>query len=508
MVVMYSFFEQLSRKLPKIALLICSVSGVALLAVKMWLLVSYHPDISGSETSTIFPVQLLMDGRPVYSDPEQPPFALSQYTPVYFLITASLLKLTPWGPDDLHRIFFASRAVSLAVVLAAVALFGILVYRYTGRKLIAALAGLLVFHILGFWHLTNSRPDSLLVLMTVVFLGAMFRAVTASDGGNIWWYVAAAAAVGSFFVKQSGMIQVIVIGAFCVVEARWRLLARLVILSALVFLTMLWILPVNNYQVFFANIIGGVANSISFAWFFDWTLDKLLRTFSPFIALAFALSLHWIVKSGRPLHRFVAVALPLFFFFDLAISLKIGAGVGYFQDFIIVNIFAAALFIADREELLKMKSGVLRNSLLLYLVFVCVHCSMYVGFRYFHEPMNRYKAQYIEERELSRYLYGEKALAGGEWVHLDIGGGDFRGYFLMHFLFRNVIMPFRDIVELGHANGTFDYGEIGRMIAQRKIAYVISDKGAPPDKILSYDVGSSFRYCCTKGNFDIYTSKK
>lgn len=501
---MYLFFEQLLKNLHKFALVMCSLSGIVLLGVKLWLLASYHPDISGSETSTIFPIQLLLDGRSMYSDPEQPQFILSQYTPFYFSISAFLLKVSPWVADDLQRVYFVSRTLSLFFLLSTIVLFVALVYKITKNLVIGVLGGLLVFHILGLWFLTGSRPDSLLVLATVVFLFVVVKALDSGGKGDKWWYVATCVAIASFFVKQSGVIQFITICAFCVFESRWKLLMRLVPVGMLMFGLMLLVLPVGDLNVFFANIVGGVANSISFGWFYDWTLRNLLQSFGLYLAAGFALSLHWLSRPSEPIYRFLAIALVLYFFFDITISLKIGAGVGYFQDYILVCVLSIALYLNEVSKKYIGEPGFLRNTLLLYITLFCCHCSLYVLLNYQKEPMRGYEANYIKERALSEFLYKEKQLAAGEWVHLDVGGEHFSGYFLTHFLFRNVIMPFKDIVELGHANKTFDFSAVKGLIKNGKIRFVISNRGTPPEGILNYRFGNTLSYCCSVEGFDIY----
>lgn len=500
----YPNFELFSKRLPEIALLICSVSGAALLAIKLWALISFHPDISGSETSTIFPIQLLVDGRQLYTNPEEPPFLLSQYTPIYFSIVAGFFELTSWTADDLRKVYVMSRIVSLFFLVTTVLAFSLMVFFYTKQTVSSILAGLLVFHILSFWFLTNSRPDSLLALSTILFLGATFKAIATSDEDNVWWYVAIVIAIVSFFVKQSGMIQSIIVGSYCILQGRFKLLGKLILAGILSVVVMLALLPINTLTLFLTNIVGGVANSVSWDWFYSWTLDRLLLPFGAFLAIGFMLSIYWLTKSSSPLYRFISLALLIFFVFDIAISFKIGAGVGYFQDFIIVCIFAIVLFFSDRKEMQGVKSDVLKGSLFLFVILVCIHCSLHVIGQFRGQPMDLYTAQYLEERELSEYLYNEKKLLEDEWVYVERGGKEFSGYLLSHFLFRNAIMPFLDIVEYGQANGTFNYAGFEKMVKDKKIRFVISGKGNPPENVLNYEWGNSLIFCCSHGKFDIY----
>jgi hypothetical protein len=171
-------------------------------------------------------------------------------------------------------------------------------------------------------------------------------------------------------------------------------------------------------------------------------------------------------------------------------------------------VLAVALFLNEAGRKYMNEPGFLKSTLLIYIMLFCCHCSFYVLWNYQNEPMNGYEASYIKERELSEFLYKEKKLAEGEWVHIDTRGGLFSGYFLRHFLFRNVIMPFRDIVELGHANNTFDFSVTKDLIRYGKIRFVISDKGVHPEGILNYRFENTLSYCCSVGDFDIYQTNK
>ncbi|HWV33257.1 MAG TPA: hypothetical protein VN038_26545, partial [Dyadobacter sp.] len=178
------------------------LSALALLIVKMQAVLSYSPDISGSEASGIAAIQLLLDGQDIYTDPEKAPFRLTQYTPLYFTIVTFLVKIVGWTGIDVHKIYLASRLVSNLFTLATVSIAGYFIYRVTKQKIAALLTGLVLFHVLSFWFLTTSRPDSLLVLLTTLFIVTVYYAIENND--QKLWFLAIFTGVSAFFVKQSG----------------------------------------------------------------------------------------------------------------------------------------------------------------------------------------------------------------------------------------------------------------------------------------------------------------
>src|SRR5690606_37387405 len=120
---------------------ICGISAlacVALFLTKAYISISFLPDISGSEKSTIFPIQNLASSLPVYTDPEYPNFVLTQYTPIYITITAHILHILDIDPENVHKVFVTSRFLSFSLMILSVALLWLFL-RKTTSLLIAVL---------------------------------------------------------------------------------------------------------------------------------------------------------------------------------------------------------------------------------------------------------------------------------------------------------------------------------------------------------------------------------
>jgi len=482
------------------------LSGIALLVVKMQAVFSYSPDISGSEASSIAAIQLLLDGQDIYTDPEKAPFRLTQYTPLYFTIVTFLVKLTGWASTDVHKIYVASRLLSNFFTLLTVSTAGYFIYRVTNKKVAALLTGLVLFHILSFWFLTTSRPDSLLVLLTTLFIISVYYALESSD--QKLWFLAIFIGVSAFFVKQSGAILAISAGTYWLIKRDFVMFLKLTGFGLLAFALYLAILPINTIELFFLNIVGGVANSTSWGWFYDWTLQHWLLQFAALIVLNALVSAYTLFHRPTGFHLFLVIASALFFLFATMTAFKIGAGVGYYQDYLIVAVIQLALFFSIPNDFSGLKTGFTKAGLALFLAFTFLHCTLFVFMKYRASAVYNFEKLYIDDRKVYEYLTQQVGLKSTEHVYICPSSENFQGSFLSLFLYKNNLIPFTDLVYLADQNGTFNYDEFRRMVDEREIRYVISPKGKAPVNILGYNFANTLKYRTTMASFDIYEADR
>ncbi|MCU1441789.1 MAG: Dolichyl-phosphate-mannose-protein mannosyltransferase, partial [Rhodoglobus sp.] len=386
----------LERKFIFITTLFSVLICVLLLLIKVYVSFSFLPDISGSETSTILPIQRLLDGLPIYTDSEEPPFLMTQYAPIYFVITSTLLKIVGFLPIEVHKVFIMSRLVSIGFTLLTILVIWLILRKNKKiHSLTAILASCFIFQILSFWFLTSSRPDSLLVLLTSLFVYAVYEAIESKNNHSIWWILAILISVTAFFVKQSGAIHSIVLGMFCIVQGQWKLVLKLIGFGILFFIIYLFILPISSLSIFFMNIVGGVANSASWGWFYDWTLQRLLLQFAPLLAINVAV-VAFIFKSKKsPFLLFLSISSIAFFLFATLTALKIGAGVGYYQDYLIVAVILLVTYFAENNTDFNLENSFNMLVTCMYLCFVSIHCLLYVYMSYTNVPLSNFKGKYI-----------------------------------------------------------------------------------------------------------------
>jgi hypothetical protein len=129
--------------------LFCLLSTAIILYIKLKFLVSFHPDISGSERSTTYGIQIVADKLTLYGDPEKSPFWIAQYSPFYYYFVGLPYRWLGWDPTDIHKLQLVSRVASFGIVSLAM-----LVVFLTGRN-IARLSRFRLFTTLALNKLPN-----------------------------------------------------------------------------------------------------------------------------------------------------------------------------------------------------------------------------------------------------------------------------------------------------------------------------------------------------------------
>ena len=149
-----------------------------------------------------------------------------------------------------------------------------------------------------------------------------------------------------------------------------------------------------------------------------------------------------------------------------------------------------------------MENNLLKLSAFIYLGIVAVHCLLFVYMRYTAIPLESFKSQYIEQNRVAQYLKVDLGLENNQYVYLTESDG-MDGNYLKHFLFKNTIAPFADIVFLGNRNRTFDYRKLDSLIQENKIKYVITQTNQTPKTILGHTFPKA-RKIRTIDSYDIY----
>ena len=490
-----------------IAISVGIIAVILILVVRIKLSVSFLPDYSGSERSTIMGIQYIIQNKPLYEDPEKAPYYIVQYTPLYFYLVGTIYKLLAWDPYNVHKIYTASRFVSLAIVLLVVTLVYYLFYKILHLdKAISVLFAMLFFCITSYWNIYFSRVDSLLLLGTCLYLILVIK------GGGLplqqgRYYLIGAAALASmlFFVKQSALIHMIILLFYTLQIQSYRLFGQLAVVAGLVFGVIWLFIAQDTSSLFFSrNVFGGIQNGLDFYWFYFWTFDKLVFPFALFITFAFTIGIQWFAFAKENLLRFLSIALFGFFFFSAFTSLKQGAAVGYFIEFILVSHIALAIYFFNNKGRYLSKEKSRASKIWFSGLTICafLHFSSFQYMTYSLTPLSMYSEQYYKEKELSSYL--DMKLKPGEYIYVQ-GGDNFRGWFISHFLLGKTLAPMSDLVAIGHTRRTFDFSSFNTLLKEGNVKYIVTTQGSKVEPFLGKDnILEGYELRDSFYGFDIY----
>lgn len=454
--------------------LFCIACTAVILVVKLKILVSYHPDISGSERSSTFGIQLVADRLPLYADPDLSPFNIIQYSPAYFYLVGLFYRMLNWDPTDIYRVQFLSRIASFALVGLAMIMVFITGHRHLRLRLVHNIMMCsVVFGLLQHWALTNSRVDSLLWLCTVGYLYCAFEAFKETRAEwNRYLVAMAVLAAMAFFAKQSGLIHCVILLGFLVYKQRWSTFFKIggVLLASAVSLTLLF--SAGDPLTLFENIFISFALPLNPLWFYSWTFKPLLPTAGLLIVVSLLIAIRWLFTSTSDMRQFLAVASFLFFGFATATSFKQGAGVGYYTEFAYTGILMVFWYFCPLIE--QHKTGHLTYYLFPGLVVMAL-------IYFTSEQVDRYKSinfyqltsDYRDQKQVKEYI--EPQLNAQDKLTVLLGN-DFRGYMLQQMLFRHQIAYQDDLIYLLLNTGKRDFKEFYTLEKRGGIKFVVLPK--------------------------------
>ena len=455
----------------------CIICTAIMLYVKGVFILSYHPDISGSERGTTFGIQIAADNQPLYRNPEVSPFWIVQYAPLYYYLVGKSYQLLNWDPTDIFRIQFLSRFISFVLVSISMLVAYLTVRRFIKvSKLLSIIFCCLLFGQLQEWHLTNSRIDSLLFLFTVLFIYTIFLAIEQEEEWNKYFVLAAFLAVAAFFTKQSALIHSIVLLGYFFYRFQWSSLLRMAGVLIVFFTVFTLILSQLQFRIFYDNLFGSLQLPIVPSWFYDYTFRHAIPALSLFMAVSLIINLRWLLNATDSKRIFLSVSTFLFFGFATATAFKHGAAVGYYHEYVYVGLLGIFYYFYNE------KLAVTNSSLTYYLFPAMVGMTMlYFTSRqmekYYNTNLEKYKGDYIEQNEVKKYVL---AHIGKDEKVVISGGEDFRGWLLQHMLFRHMLSYQDTEVRFLFESKRFDFSAFYDLVKEKKIRYLILDRNSAP----------------------------
>jgi hypothetical protein len=304
-----------------------------LLVYRLVISFSYAPEVVLGESNNIWNALKVSRGLPIYSDPEQMPLEVFQYTPMSQLPLIVAAQMGgPEGPERIHRVTVVGRLFSLLFNVVAVLLLcssaGLL---FPVSRTTLTIGGLLAFA--SFTHLAFAiRPDALALMLMMLgfYLFCWFYAK-----GRQGALVASAMVLAvAFMAKQDAMVVIAPLSFLLLVQQRWR---QLLFYDGIFLLTLGALVLAGHLLLgehFLRSVVMGVRTEVSGEWA-GYILMRLFSFFGVLVVLGNAAIVAglWRFRSHPEALPFVLVAL-FYELFAVLTSFKIGAGMSYYTPFI------------------------------------------------------------------------------------------------------------------------------------------------------------------------------
>lgn len=308
------------------------------LALRLRLVTDPRVDLGGAEINTVYGAQKLLLGRPLYEDPEMPPFDVMQYAPAHYAMLDGLARSMGVGPEDSCGLFKISRCLALLLNLLTCAVVFALC-RAIGCPAWPSMAAAALTFTLYTEHFYG-RGDALYALLFTGALLAYTRWMLSGDARVL--LLAALLSVCCVSAKQTGALVIGIVLLDLLMSRAWRG-ARLFAAALVVLLGTGWLLLVSTGSAtfFFKNTVQGLANGISPSMHRELFDLVTYKYYAPF-HLAAVFLLVRAFRSGDRLDRFLGAAMVLSLAFGLLTGLKSGSNLNYLFEAHMLAAIAAA----------------------------------------------------------------------------------------------------------------------------------------------------------------------
>jgi len=318
---------------------------LGLLLYRFLLLFTYNGEIGGIDNNFIYGVIRAIRGLPLYPDPEQFPYSVNPYSPLYYTVCAALGKLFNLNPAEPHQIFILCRVVSLGCDLLSTFFVLNLVKKHS-RPEIAAPIATLFFLILAYLGYTFSRVDSLYLLFYILFVSQLL-----SDHSRKRMIMLALLSALALFSKQTGIvIPVLALGWFWF-RGEPKMIVPYLAVST-IFLASIGGIYYSfpGFEHLTDHTIKAINNRLDPSWFYVFIFKRLADSIL-LLLLYFPLlwSINRLLKKEKKVTRALAFLFITQTLFSLGTSLKWGSTLGYFNESFFLGLLILAWWVQEKS---------------------------------------------------------------------------------------------------------------------------------------------------------------
>ena len=445
-----------------------------LLLYRVLLIFSYNGEVGGIDNNFVYDVARSIGGLPIYTNPSEPPYAITLYSPLYYNICSLLGTLLHIDPADPIQVYRLCRTFSLICdITTCVLLFQLVRKRFQTKTALSALTVSCFACIICLLGYTFSRSDSLLL----TFYAATFYVLTGKSPHNnkhLQLILLAALSICCILSKQNGLLMPVLISAWLFLQSRKQ--------QVIYFLMYFWIFGMvlllyeQHYHYLFQNTVIALNNRIDLGWFYTDIFKRMMNSLwiIPLFIGAVLATKQWFNPASRE-DKSLAFVFAIQTTFSLATSLKWGSTAGYLNE----SLFLAFILITRKTAtfqtpmfLLKMKKTVAILMPLLFLFFI--H-TVTEGYLFFIQNQKAKKERYQQQKEVRDYL--EPKLDGHSVMNLAQPNSDF----FKTLLYKNITVPNMDMVDCCTLpDNTFNYSLLKKHLMDGHISHLIMQGDVQP----------------------------
>lgn len=459
------------------------------LFVRIFLISFYKSNPAGVDQNVIYGIQRVINNEALYQDPSKAPFAIMQYTPMYYEFMGWLCKRLHIPVSNVQAIYVATRTVSLLcnlLTILFVALTTNLWLRNLKKALVFALPAIMILtnHYLG-------RCDSLHLFFFSLSIYLFCRYLTNKKIAPL--LLASIFTACCILTKQSGILLPAILCFYLAFILRKWLLAFLYGGASVVFFAvLLWWLIGGDFNAFYQNAYLGLKNGFDYTFPVTIFISQFYYDLIPCYVLAFVLFYFFnkYIREIADLQRFFGWGMLLSFLFAVITGLKIGSSNNYFTEMLLFIVLAfpgiinsaitqAKLFTIRGKNITVKTYAVFCLVVLISSKVIGLFSSVFIE-RWFKEE----KKLYTSALQLHNYFIRELKLQPGQYIYFT------ERHFLDNIFFNQSLLPNKDVasqVYLASPN-TIDFSAFTKGMNKGLVKYIVTNQEQPELNILQKEL--------------------
>jgi len=473
-------------------LIVLLAYSIGLLVLRFVLATSYLPETGGVSINILYGIVRIVHGEFLYSDPEQPPFAIIQYMPLHFQLIKFLSGIT--GNDgEIHGIMMVNRLFCLSMDLLTTFLLG----RHLRRNFRLPPAETILLSILYFCCIPSilfGRADNLYLLF---FLLAVLMMTAQGSPSTGWKKIAAAGMFTalSMLTKQTGIFLAFYLCFYLLFIERNRKSVMIFVGSVtLTFGSLLLLLQSGEWHDMKLNIIDGVRNGINANWFFEVIFKNFFLKFSYLLALGFLTGILLLKKREHNLDVFIGMGLFFYFIVASVTSFKAGSGPNYFLEFILLTLIGIGWLITQH----KLDLRYYMPMAFVLVPFFIIASANDKGWGDLPQ-LRKVRQDELYARDAAGYV--RKKIRNDEWVL-----NTFHKQSTINLqLADKALFPTREVaLTFCKPMGVFHFNDFNRLVTQQKVGFIFDKKDHFPETFIEIPL-RGFAPDTVIGNYAIYS---
>ncbi|MBX3255538.1 MAG: hypothetical protein KF862_15485 [Chitinophagaceae bacterium] len=469
-------FTGYHNNISKIIYYTCAITLGIIFIERLFIIFSYEAHTAGIDNNFNYPIIRALAGFSMYPDPEDYPYAVNPYAPLFFIVCKWAASLLGINATNTIAVYWVSRSVCLlADIGTCIFFFRILRKLLKIDTAVSLISISLLFCIVSFLGYTLNRSDSFFLFF---YCSSLFVLLRFSGYKTIWFPILLAVLTTlCIFSKQNGIILLGLIPSWFILEKNYRSLIIFLLFSTIFFTaTFLYFQYIFTDQFFSKHIIDALNNKIDPRWFYVYIFKLIAPTYLTLpIAVSLVISVKSIAENNHPVLKKLGALCLLQFLFSTALSFKWGSSQGYYNESFLLGFIVMALFFRCRAS--QTQKSIIRGILPYFYPALCIFIIHMVAQLYFFflNGKTEAKAKYDEQEQISQYI--QREIGEENRYIIDLSNADFN--FFKNMLFKECAAPNIDAVSCCTLpDNIFNYSGLLDGLQNGKIMFIIKEKGA------------------------------